>query len=163
MVRQWQHLSDHWGRRDLLIFKCQDDSYLNVLCWVRFKLHIKLNIFLLRDILKWASCRPRGPEDVSQEEKEEAWDISAKELWAPCPHLIWCQARLLCRPADTMAKPDREPAQAQTHGGPLQDNRGGAETKEGTPPLLSFNSVSIFWPYLELIVNSQHTIRPGPH
>lgn len=27
---QWQHLFDHWCRRDLLIFKCQYYSYLNV-------------------------------------------------------------------------------------------------------------------------------------
>lgn len=51
-----------------------------------------------------------------------------------------------------MAKPDREPAQAQTHGGPLQDHRGGAEAKEGNHTL---NSFLIPWPYFEL------TTRPS--
>lgn len=46
-----------------------------------------------------------------------------------------------------MAKLDREPAQAQTHGGSFQDHRGGAEAKEGTPahasnrPLLNHHVV----------------------
>lgn len=39
-----------------------------------------------------------------------------------------------------MAKPDREPAPAQTHGGPVQDHRGGAEAKEGNR---TFNSLLI--------------------
>lgn len=119
----------------------------HVLCviWVQF---IKrLNAFLYRDILKRPSCRPRGLEDVSQEEKEEAWDISAKELWTSCPHLLRRQARLFRGPADTMAKPDREPAQAKANGGPFQDHRSGAEAKEGTPhlPLNSIDPLTSLW------------------
>lgn len=90
-----------------------------------------LTTFLYRDVLKWTGCPPWEPEDVSQKEKEEAWNISAKEFRTPRSHLVWRQARVLCGPADPVAKPDREPAQAQTHGGPFQDHRGGAEAKEG--------------------------------
>lgn len=62
-----------------------------------------------------------------------------------------------------MAEPDREPTQAQTHGGPFQDHGGGAEAKEGTPPHRPLHSLLPFWPFLELITNNEHTIQPGPH
>lgn len=52
-----------------------------------------------------------------------------------------------------MAKPDREPAKAQTHGGPFQDHRGGVETKEGK----LFSPLLILCPYPEVTTNEWRT------
>lgn len=103
---------------------------------------VMLNAFLFRDNVKQASCGLCGPEHVSQEKEEEAWDISAQELWASCPHFLWLQARMLCRPAHAMAEPHRQPAQASTRCRSVQDHRGGAQAKEGihTPPITPHTS-----------------------
>lgn len=60
----------------MLIFKCHDDSRLN-LKRILSEVCEGLNSFLRRDISKRAGCHPGGPEDVPQEEKEEAGNIGA--------------------------------------------------------------------------------------
>lgn len=72
-----------------------------------------------------------GPDNVPQKEKEEARNFCTKELWAPSPYLFRRKTWSVCGTTDTMAESNRKPAKTQTHGGPLQNNTGGTETKEG--------------------------------
>lgn len=72
-----------------------------------------------------------GPDNVPQKEKEEARNFCTKELWAPSPYLVRRKAWSVCGTTDTMAESYRKPAKTQTHGGPLQNNTSGTETKEG--------------------------------
>lgn len=72
-----------------------------------------------------------GPENVPQKEKEEARNLCTKELWAPSPYLFRCKTWSVCGTTDTMAESYRKPTKTQTHGGPLQNNTSGTETKEG--------------------------------
>lgn len=55
-------------------FKCQN---YNSLIMFGLTFLLKAESFSYRGILKRSSCRPCGPEDVSQEEKEEARDFRA--------------------------------------------------------------------------------------
>lgn len=70
-------------------------------------------------------------DNVSQKEEEEAGDFSTEELRASCSYVVRCEARSLRRSSHTMAEFNRKPPETQTHGGPVPDHAGGAQTKEG--------------------------------